>query len=222
MYDFVNNESYIGRHVKIKSSYKSAYNKIIGKIGIVTMKSGSSLGVAIDGYTNKASSHGVYWFEKSELNFLNDESEDIKMAGFEYVAIVNLLDDYNKRDYAFALYAGEYGMLNNENALVVVNARNKNNRVLGTVKKIMSVEDYKGAKITAEVVGVVDMNFYIMREAEKVRLEELAKKKAAIERELEAEINKRKSVEYYEAMAKEYSDNPRLAELVAELKGLGD
>jgi hypothetical protein len=39
---------------------------------------------------------------------------------------------------------------------------------------------------------------------------------------LEEEINKRKSVEYYETMAQKYSDNPRLAELVAELKSLGD
>lgn len=65
------------------------------------------------------------------------------------------------------------------------------------------------------------MNGYIEREAEKVRLAELAKKKAAIEKELEAEINKRKSVEYYEEMAKKYADNPKLAELVAELKELG-
>ena len=91
----------------------------------------------------------------------------------------------------------------------------------------MSVEDYysieanKGRKITAEVVGVVNMDGYIAREAEKVRLVELEKKKAAIEKELEAEINKRKSIEYYEAMAKEYSDNPKLAELVKELKSLG-
>jgi hypothetical protein len=39
--------------------------------------------------------------------------------------------------------------------------------------------------------------------------------------ELEKEINKRKSIEYYEEMAKQYSDNPRLAELVGELRGLG-
>lgn len=30
------------------------------------------------------------------------------------------------------------------------------------------------------------------------------------------------AVEYYEEMAKKYSDNPKLAELVAELKGLGE
>ena len=66
------------------------------------------------------------------------------------------------------------------------------------------------------------MDGYIARVEEENRLKELAKKKAAIEKELETEINKRKSVEYYEEMAKKYSDNPKLAELVAELKGLGE
>ena len=32
------------------------------------------------------------------------ESEDIKMEGFKNVAVVNLLDDWNKKDYGFALY----------------------------------------------------------------------------------------------------------------------
>ena len=106
-------------------------------------------------------------------------------------------------------------------AMVVVNARGKDNRILGTVKEIMTVEEY-GKGVTAQVVGVVNMDGYIVRVEEENRLKELAKKKAAIEKELEAEINKRKSVEYYEEMAKKYSDNPKLAELVAELKGLGD
>ena len=32
------------------------------------------------------------------------ESEDINMEGFKNVAIVNILDDYNKKEYGFALY----------------------------------------------------------------------------------------------------------------------
>ena len=52
-------------------------------------------------------------------------------------------------------------------------------------------------------------------------LEEIAKKKAAIEKELKEEIAKRKTLEFYEKMAEEYKDNPRLAELVGELKELG-
>jgi hypothetical protein len=82
-------------------------------------------------------------------------------------------------------------------ATVVVNVKTKGNHKLATVKNIMLLKEYKGHKITAEVVGVVNMNPYITRENEKVRQKELVKKKAAIEKELEAEINKKKSVEYY-------------------------
>ena len=143
------------------------------------------------------------------------------LTGFKHVAIVNLLEDYNRKDYGFALYDPELSLLASGHAMVVVNAKGKDNRILGTVKEIMTVEEY-GKSVTAQVVGVVNMDGYIERVEEENRLKELAKKKAAIEKELEAEINKRKSVEYYEEMAKKYSDNPKLAELVAELKGLGD
>lgn len=142
------------------------------------------------------------------------------LTGFKHVAIVNLLEDYNRKDYGFALYDPELSLLASGHAMVVVNPRGKNNRILGTVKEIMTVEEY-GKGITAQVVGVVNMDSYVARIEEENRLKELAKKKAAIKKELEAEINKRKSVEYCEEMAKKYSDNPKLAELVAELKGLG-
>lgn len=222
--DSENHESYIGWRVKVKSSSKTMYNKVIGKSGTVTRQSGDSIGVEIDGQYNKASGYGIYWFKKRELKFLKNESEDIKMEGFKNVAIVNLLEDVYKKGYAFALYDEDLDVIAklwDKDAIVVVNARGKNNRLLGTIKEIMPVEKYNGTKITAEVVGVVNMKNYFLREEEKERQAELAKKKAAIEKELEAEINKRKSIEYYEAMAKEYSDNPKLAELVAELKNLG-
>ena len=224
---------YLDRRVEIKNSDKVIYikDKIIGKCGTVIMTSGNSIGVLVDGIKNNASSYGVYWFNRGEIKIIEDESEDIKMEDYKNIAIVNLLEDYNKKDYAFALYDEDIDVLNsmehNYPAMVVVNANGKDNRILGIIKDIMSVEDYfsvdknKGRKITAEVVGFVNMSRYIARENEKVRLAELEKKKAAIEKELEAEINKRKSVEYYEEMAKQYSDNPRLAELVTELKNLG-
>ena len=230
MGEYLNANDYMNKRVEIKYSSKAIYakNKIIGKRGTVTMTSGDGLiGVLVDGMINSASGYGVYWFYKNEIKIIKDESEDIKMEGFKGVAIVNLLNDYNKKDYAFALYDEEWRLIAYPGALVVVNARGKDNRILGIVKEVMFVEDYyyadknKGIKITAEVVGVVNMDGYNAREEEKVRIEELEKKKAAIERELEVEINKRKSVEYYEEMAKKYSDNPKLAELVAELKSLG-
>lgn len=149
----------------------------------------------------------------------NYKGECENMTGFNRVAIVNLLEDYSKKDYAFALYETEWKVLQ-PGDLVVVNARGKDNRVLGTVKEVMTIDEYdKG--VNAQVVAVVNMDAYNTRIEEENKAKEVAKKKAAIEKELEEEINKRKTVEFYEEMANKYSDNPRLAELVAELKGLG-
>lgn len=219
----------VGKRVKIKCTSKDSYKMqgLIGKCGIVDRISGGTLGILVDGKRNNVSAYGLFWFDKDEVKFLNNESEDIIMEGYKNVAIVNLLDDYNKKDYGFALYDEDFKMIvgvgendPNNKVMVVVNARGKNNRVLGIVKEVMPIENYKGSKPTAEVVGVVDMYNYRARETEKERQAELAKKVAAIEAELENEINKRKSVEYYEEMAKRYSDNPRLAELVGELRSL--
>ena len=148
------------------------------------------------------------------------ESEDIKMEGFKNVAIVNLLDDWNKKDYGFALYDEDLKLITRDNQMVVTNARGKDNRILGTVKQVMTVEEY-GKGVTAQVVGVVNMDSYIARVEEENRLKEIAKKKAEIEKALDAEIKKQKDSEYYEQMAKKFSDNPIIAQLVEELKGLG-
>lgn len=154
------------------------------------------------------------------------ESEEIKMTGFNKVAIVNLLEDYSKKDYGFALYDSEWVLMEQgeyevkPNTLVVVNARGKDNRVLGTVKEIMSLEKY-GKGVNAQIVGVVDIDAFNARIEEENRLKEIAKKKAEIEKALDAEIKKRKDAEYYEEMAKKYSDNPLIGQLVEELKGLG-
>lgn len=229
----MDNKDLIGKRVRIKYTNTKTYTKqdVVGKFGTVRRvsdpcSSRGHIGVEIDGKINSASSYGVYWFDRNELIFIENESEDIVMEGYKYVAIVNLVEDYNKKDYAFALHENDWRLISymaevKSPVMVVVNARGKDNRQLATVKRVVPVEEYFGTKITAEVVGVVNMNDYVRREADKVRKAELAKKKAAIEAELEKEINKRKSVEYYEEMARKYSDNPRLIELVNELRSLG-
>lgn len=220
----------VGKTVQIKRSDKTAYFKLIGRYGIVDRISGTTIGVRINDMNNEASAYGVFWFSRNELKILDADRKDTTMKDFKNVAMVKLFNDCSKKAYAFALYDEELAVLEamnkKNNDMVVVNANGKNNRVLGTICDIVSKEYFfetnKGINITAEVVGVVNMSGYEAREEEKRRQQELAKKKAAIEKELEAEINKRKSIEYYEAMAKEYSDNPKLAELVAELKLLGE
>lgn len=90
------------------------------------------------------------------------------MTGYDLVAIVNLLEDWNDKDYGFALYKEEYELLrtaNLENTLVVVNARSKDRRILGKVKEILPLEEY-GKNPTAQVVGVANMDAYAKRKEE--------------------------------------------------------
>ncbi len=154
------------------------------------------------------------------------ESEDNKMTGFEQIAIVNLVEDYSKKDYGFALYEDEWKLiaekdLSKHPVYVVVNARGKDNRVLGILKEVKSVEAY-GKGVTAQVVGVVNMNAYNARIDEENRQKEITKQKASIEKELKSEIEKMNNIALYEKMAKEHPENPRLAELVNALKELGE
>lgn len=147
------------------------------------------------------------------------------MAKFNKVAIVNLIDDYNKKDYGFALYDEDMNEIvkydTNHPLYVIVNARGKDNRVLGILKEVKSVEAY-GKGVTAQIVGVVNMNAYNARIDEENRQKEIAKQKASIEKELKSEIDKMNNIALYEKMAKEHPENPRLAELVNALKELGE
>lgn len=220
--------THFNKRIKVKHiSTQSYYNfGLIGMYGVIKKYANGKFGVLLDDIKNPLSREGLFWIRKSELEIEELKSEDKNMTGFNKVAIVNLLDDYNKKDYGFALYDSEWTLIEQgefevkPNSLVVVNPRGKDNRVLGIVKQIMSLEEYSKG-VNAQVVATVDMSAYNARIEEENRVKEIVKKKAAIEKELEEEINKRKTVEFYEEMANKYSDNPRLAELVAELKGLG-
>lgn len=109
------------------------------------------------------------------------------MTGYDLVAIVNLLEDRNKKDYGFALYKEEYELLriaNLENTLVVVNARGKDRRILGNVKEILSLEEY-GKKPTAQVVGVVNMEAYSKRKEEEERINRIKSINRLIDKKLD-------------------------------------
>lgn len=212
---------YEGRRIKVLSSKKEAYWQIIGKEGeIVRDSSSSSIGVRIDDYYNKLSCKGTYWFKQSEIELI--ENGGFMMEGFNRIAIVNLLDDCSKKDYGFALYESEWDKLQGPGELVVVNARGKDNRVLAVMKNVLSVEEY-GKGVTAQVVGVVNMEGFDEREKAIQAKADLDKKRKEIEEKLRAKIEKLKDAEFYERMAQEYAaKDPELSELVSQLKELGN
>ena len=143
------------------------------------------------------------------------------MKDFNRVAIVNLFDDLAHYDYAVALYEDEVGLLCNQWLVVVNGWGNENARILGQIKRIIPIEDCN-EEIVGQVVGVVNMNAYNKRFTEEQRLKETAEKKTKIKTELEQEINKYKTVAYYEDMAKKYPNNSRLQDLVNKLLELGE
>ena len=109
------------------------------------------------------------------------------MTGYDLVAIVNLLEDWNKKDYGFALYKEEYELLrtaNLENTFVVVNAGGKDRRVLGNVKEILSLEEY-GKNPTAQVVGVANMEAYAKRKDEEERINKIKTIDCLIDKKLD-------------------------------------
>ena len=67
-YEGYMDNKYLNKRVTIKHTDKVAYlkEKLIGMCGVIIRTSSDDLGVLIDGKTNKASSYGVYWFNKDE------------------------------------------------------------------------------------------------------------------------------------------------------------
>lgn len=143
------------------------------------------------------------------------------MKEFNKVAIIDFQRDFTGCDYAIALYDDEAKLIDNSSIVVVNDIEDENARDIGYIKEIISVKDCN-QKIEGQVVGVVNMDAYNKRHIEGKRLKEMAEKKATIEKELEQEINKYKTVTYYEDMAKKYPNNSRLQDLVNKLLELGE
>lgn len=143
------------------------------------------------------------------------------MKDFNKVAIIDFQRDFTGCDYAIALYDDEAKLIDNSSVVVVNDIEDENARDIAYIKEIISVKDCN-QKIEGQVVGVVNMDAYNKRHIEGKRLKEMAEKKATIEKELEQEINKYKTVTYYEDMAKKYPNNSRLQDLVNKLLELGE
>lgn len=143
------------------------------------------------------------------------------MKEFNKVAIIDFQRDFTGCDYAIALYDDEAKLIDNSSVVVVNDIEDENARDIVYIKEIISVKDCN-QKIEGQVVGVVNMDAYNKRHIEEKRLKETAEKKATIEKELEQEINKYKTVTYYEDMAKKYPNNSRLQDLVNKLLELGE
>ena len=67
IYDY---EEYQNQRVKVTYTEKRKYREenIVGRYGQVIKTTSGSIAVRIDGMCNTASSNGLYWFKRSELD----------------------------------------------------------------------------------------------------------------------------------------------------------
>lgn len=159
--------------------------------------------------------NGTYnnYNENSIKKTNNKENEVYKMVGEFKIAVVVLNDDYNKKEYGFALF--DKAEIDD---FVVVNP--KNTYSLGTVKKILTQEEY-GKGVQKEVIGVVSQKSYKLRLAEREMVAKINKERKELQLELDRKISKLKDIEYYERMATELGDkDPEIAKLANKLKSL--
>lgn len=213
----------VGDSVKVIFVPQKYQNKLLispdvfNYTGVINKTWHDKYGVYLNGIVNTTSKEGLFWFNSSELRKNNFEGDFImseRMEKFSSVAIVNLVEDYNKKDYGFALYDSECGKCI-KGSYVLVNPQNK--IALGVIKEIMSVEEY-GKSVTKEVIGVCDMSGYYDRVEARQRELDRQKKEAQLRKELDERISKLKDMEYYNRMAKELADkDPEIANLVSEL-----
>ncbi|MBU5333563.1 hypothetical protein KQI61_15290 [Anaerocolumna aminovalerica] len=153
-------------------------------------------------------------YNSKSLKMINEnDMEVVKMEGNFRIAVVNLLEDYYKKDFGFALFEDA-----NVGDLVVCNPRGSYS--LGKVKNITTQEEY-GKSVTKEIISVVDMDAYNKRvEERKIQLK-LKKEKEEIKKELDKKISKLKDAEYYERIAKEFGDkDPEIVVMALRLKEL--
>ena len=209
---------------------KKHYISNFERVGVIEREYKGKYGVHFDDHINPNSSVGLFWYDAKDLKIINSQ-EDVEMKNYNYVAFVTMFNDTNtiKKEYAFALYDTEKELLTKpetldlvyESPLVVVNSTSINNRALGIVKRIVNVEDYTGFKITAQVIGTVNMYGYLNRKSEEEKAAELKRKKEQLSKQIQARVEKLNNLAYYERIASQFADvDPGVVDLVSELKEL--
>jgi hypothetical protein len=190
--------------------------------GDVVRISGSHIGVKIDNEINYVSQYGIFWFESNELKIATKEMEDeyMKLEGFEWVANVSVWDFKNKI-YSYALFDKDKEVLNNLSyfdgmpQVVMVEDKNKAKYLGDLVDIKLRHEVDNDIPITAQVIGVVNMDRYNQEKYVAKCKEEMQKRAKQIRKELDAALERQKTMEFYKRFA---ADNPEFADMVNELE----
>ena len=208
-------EEKIVRIIKVPGKYTRRHNELLGMIGIIkevtTDSNGEAcIGIAIEGMTNTFSGKNLFWFTKNEITIINDEGEEITMTITSYNKNYKFCYTTKPGNNSGALELHAYqGELHDGNYVICNN--NYGNGALSVrivVKSLVPREELKTSHIDGEVMGVADVDAYILRKENEKKAAELKKKMAERAKAYQEEA-------FWKMMAKE---DPQMAELLAQFE----
>lgn len=167
----------------VPRKYICQRNKLLGAIGIIkevtTNADGEALiGIAIEGMTNPASTKNLFWFIRSEITMINDEGEDITMTLASYNKNYKFCYTTKPGNNSGALELHAYqGELHDGNYVICNN--NYGNGALSVrivVKSFVPREELETSYVNGEVMGVADIDAYVLRKENEKKAAELREK----------------------------------------------
>lgn len=205
MCDFV-----IGRKCtifEVPPKYKPLYDKLIDVVGTVAeIHDGKSIGVTVPGVWNERSERGIFWFNKEQINFL--EESEMKLTNFDKDVKFATVVDIKGDDCDIGAYYGEL----KEGDIVVCNYGYGNGKL--SVRKVCTPFITKDAicpdAIDCEIMGVADVSDYVERQTKRERRAELKRKMVEQAKRFQEE-------EYWRLLSE---SDPDMAKLYNEFKEL--
>lgn len=194
-----------------------AYADCVGCLGTVVpgYEESTNMAVMLDDRINFAAKIGCFWFDQSELKFLEGMDEEMEnnknMEGFEMSDIKGVVcGQYlgGSTEHGFAVMQEPDVVMYNIDDIVVVPSHVKG---YSLVRITRYPEIGEEVNPVAPIVSGVDVKWYEAKLAQK-------KRKAELQAEMKVRAAQLQNIQLYEQLA---ALDPNMAELVKEFKELG-
>lgn len=192
---------------EVPPKYKPLYDELIDVIGtIVEIHDGKNIGLKIPGVWNEKSERGIFWFNKEQINFL--EESEMKLTNFDKDVKFATVVDIKGDACDIGAYYGEL----KEGDIVVCNYGYSNGKL--SVRRVCTPYISKEAvcpdAIECEIMGVADISDYVERQTKRER-------RAELKRQMIEQAKRFQEEEYWRLLSE---SDPDMAKLYNEFKEL--